>query len=104
MIVYKIKNNSVSKVEVSELSEGTMDLSKPDSEGDIVYQNTHFESIEKAYSEAITNCQAGVNLLNMIINGKKIELVKDEEMLKGEMVDLGKLKEELKNHKSIQNN
>ena len=62
MIMYKIKNHLVIKVEVEEIEDGKAEWLGVDSEGDTIYKNTHFGTSVEAYKKAIKNCEAGVSL------------------------------------------
>lgn len=94
MIVYKIKNNAVSRVECEKC-----EYPLKDSEGDTIYENTHFLTPEEAYEEAIANCQAGVTLITEDIKDTREKLRKQGERLADECIDLERLKEEFQDLK-----
>lgn len=91
MKVFKVKSNKVYEVECDILKYPELD-----SEGDTIFENTHFESAEKAYKRAISNCESGVSLLTIDLEQTR---KKEENILKllgDECIALENLKREFR--------
>lgn len=90
MIAFKVVGNSVKQVECEE-----MKYPLDDSDGDTIYENTHFATKKEAYEEVIKNCYAGVSTLTRRIKETREELRKLEVLLADECIDIDQLKKEL---------
>lgn len=75
MIAYKVKDLTVIEVQCKSLS-----YPKKDSDSDTIYINTHFETYEEAYNQAIAECEAGIHLVASDIEHHQfaIQRLKDE--------------------------
>ena len=70
MIMYKIKNHLVIKVEVEEIEDGKAEWLGLDSDGDTIYKNTHFRTSVEAYKEALK-----INNIIIFKNGRKGKVI-----------------------------
>ena len=89
MKVFKVKNNFVTEVECEE-----MVYPMSDSEGDTIYENTHYGTKKEAYIEAIIECKAGVSIATRIVKEARKNVRKYESKLSDECIDLERLEKE----------
>lgn len=89
MIAYKVTGNTVKKVECEEMRYPLFD-----SDGDRIYENTHFSTEKEAYEQAIKECYAGVELITRSIKEIKDALQTQEVKLANKCLDLIRLKKE----------
>lgn len=92
MKAYKVKDNKVIEVECEKI-----EYPLKDSEGDTIYENTHFKRGIRAYQHAISECEAGVILVTRTLKQLREEVREKETMLANECIDLDRLKTEFKN-------
>jgi SMC interacting uncharacterized protein involved in chromosome segregation len=89
MIAYKVKGNEVIEVECEELR-----YPLKDSDGDIICNNTHFNTKKEAYQRAIRECTAGISLITREIKELRSRELELQKRLADECIDLERLKEE----------
>jgi hypothetical protein len=90
MFVYKYKNEKIIKVECEEMKYPLLDK-----DGDTIFQNSHFATIEEAYAHAIRDLEAGISLFTKNIIRLKEQIDNEKDSLTNECIALAKIKQEL---------